>query len=238
MGCLADSFPSFTLFRLYHRWSTAWMGLGRASPSYCCHFGVFGSWWVPPCGRVWGDLVWWSYPHHLCIGSLHGYPVTSSHPAGAELSSYDGGTAVPPQHEPSGLGSVSVTGLRAGPQKLVDKVRSGAYVDMKELLGDNISLLSQLESLNIAQTLPALPGSMKPRLREVSSLASWLYCFLAYAALRCPDKESRDRLVYPRLVIREAQRHGGQRWLAYDRVFRQQAALDPSFQWNVLHPAI
>ena len=44
--------------------------------------------------------------------------------------------------------------------------------------------------------------------------------------------------MYARLVIREAQLHGGQGWLAYDRVFRQQAALDPSFQWNVLHPAI
>ena len=109
---------------------------------------------------------------------------------------------------------------------------------MKELLGDNISLLSQLESLNIAPNLPALPGSMKPRPREVSSLASWLYCFLAYAALQCPDKESRDRLVYARLMIREAQCHGGQGWLAYDSFFRQQAALDPSFQWNVLHPAI
>ena len=118
------------------------------------------------------------------------------------------------------------------PQKLVDKVCSGAYVDMKELLGDNILLLSQLESLNIA---PTLPGSKKPRLREVSSLASWVYCFLAYAALRCPDKESRYRLVYARLMIREAQHHGGQGWLTYDS---QQAALDPSFQWNVLHPAI
>ena len=144
----------------------------------------------------------------------------------------------PPNMNPAGLGVCLSPGSEPVPQKLVDKVLSGAYVDMKELLGDNISLLSQLESLNIAQTLPALPGSMKPRLREVSSLASWLYCFLAYAALRCPDKESRDRLVYARLVIREAQRHGGQGWLAYDRVFRQQAALDPSFQWNVLHPAI
>ena len=44
--------------------------------------------------------------------------------------------------------------------------------------------------------------------------------------------------MYALLMIREAQRHGGQGWLVYDRVFRQQAALDPSFQWNVLHPAI
>ena len=74
--------------------------------------------------------------------------------------------------------------------------------------------------------------------REVSSLASWLYCLLAYMALRWPDKGTRDRLVYACLIIREAQCHGGQGWLAYDRVFRQHAALDPSIQWNVLHPAI
>ena len=60
----------------------------------------------------------------------------------------------------AGLGVCLSPGSEPVPQKLVDKVCSGAYVDMKELLGDNISLLRQLESLNIAQTLPALPGSI------------------------------------------------------------------------------
>ena len=87
-------------------------------------------------------------------------------------------------------------------------------------------MLSQLESLNILATLPALPGSMKPRLREVWHRDST--GFFTYVALRCPDKETRDRLVYARLMIKEAQRHGGQGWLAYDRVFCQQAALDPT----------
>ena len=129
-------------------------------------------------------------------------------------------------------------GTEQFPQKLVAKVQSGAYVDMKEFLGDNLSLLRQLESLNITTTLSALPGVMKPRLREVTTLATWLYCFLAYAALRCPDQESRDRMAYARLIIREAQRHGGQGWLAYDKGFRLQAALDPSLRWNVLEPHI
>ena len=82
-------------------------------------------------------------------------------------------------------------------------------------------------------TLLALPGAAKPRLRGVSSLASWLYCFLAYTALQCPDKESKDRLMYACLIIGEAQRHGEQGWLAYDRIFLQQAALDPSLQWHL-----
>ena len=139
---------------------------------------------------------------------------------------------------PASSGVCLSPGLEPVPQKLADRVCSGAYAEMRDLLGDNISLLRELESVNIATTLPALPGTMKPRFREVSSLASWLYCFLAYIALRCPDRETRDSLVYAHLIIKEAQRHGGQGWLAYDKVFRQHAALDPSIQWNVLHPAI
>ena len=139
---------------------------------------------------------------------------------------------------PSHTGVCLSPGSEPFPRKLVEKVQSVTYTDMKELLGDNISLLLQLDTMNMTATLPALPGAMKPRLREVTSLASWLYCYLAYAALRCPDQDSRDRLEYARMIIREAQRHGGQGWLQYDRVFRQQAALDTSLRWNALQPAI
>ena len=105
----------------------------------------------------------------------------------------------PPNMNPAGLGVCLSPGSEPVPQKLVDKVCSGAYVNMQELLGDNISLLSQLESLNIAQTLPALPGSMKPRLREVSSLASWLYCF--WPMLHCDAQTKSPEIVWCMLVL-------------------------------------
>ena len=44
-----------------------------------------------------------------------------------------------PNLNPSGLVVCLSPGSEPVPQKLVDKVCSGAYVDMKELLGDNIS---------------------------------------------------------------------------------------------------
>ena len=122
------------------------------------------------------------------------------------------------------------------PHKLVAKVKAGQFVEMRELLSDNISLLHQLDAVNM-QCLP-LPGVLKPRLREVNTLPSWLYCFLAYMAIRSSDPAMRDMLAYARLVIREAQRHGGVGWLDYDRVFRQQAALDGTLQWNTIHPGI
>ena len=95
----------------------------------------------------------------------------------------------------------------------------------------NISQLQQLKAFG-GQAFPSLPGMLKPRLREVSTIPSWIYCFLAYIAIRSSDPYTRDMLAYARLVIRKVQRHGGNAWLTYDKVFRQQAALDHSLQWN------
>lgn len=124
------------------------------------------------------------------------------------------------------------------PSKLVEKVRSAQFVEMRELLSDNIALLQQMDAFTPCCAMPALPGVLRPRLREVTSLPSWLYCFLAYVAMRTPDAETRNMLAYGRLLIREAQRHGGIGWLSYDRVFRQQAAIDHTLQWNTIHPGI
>ena len=66
---------------------------------------------------------------------------------------------------PSGSGTCLSPGSDLCPHKLVEKVQSGIYVEIKELLGDNISLLNELESLNVVTTLPALPGNAKPQLR-------------------------------------------------------------------------
>ena len=123
------------------------------------------------------------------------------------------------------------------PRKLVDRIRSGQYIEMRDLLMDNISLRQQLESLG-GPAQYSLPGIMRPRLRDVGNLPSWMYCFLAYVALRSGDSVTRDMLAYARLVIRESQRHGGNSWLEYDKVFRQQAAIDNSLRWNTLHPGI
>lgn len=124
------------------------------------------------------------------------------------------------------------------PAKLVDRIRSGQFVEMRDLLADNMALLQQLDTLNVPCALPAIPGHLKPHLREITSLPSWMYCFLAYIAILAPDQPTRDRLAYARLIVKEALRHGGTGWMAYDRVFRQQAAIDGSLAWNTLHGGI
>jgi hypothetical protein len=169
--------------------------------------------------------VTWSVPQ-LLASSLAQPPLFAQ--ASSGLNAPSGATPLPYSLSPA---------TEPFPQKLVEKVRSGQFVEMRELLSDNISLLQQLDTVSM-QCLPVLPGVLKPRLREVNTLASWVYCFPAYLAIRSSDQATIDMLAYARLVIREAQRHGGVGWLDYDRVFRQQAALDGAIQWNSIHPGI
>ena len=99
------------------------------------------------------------------------------------------------------------------PQKLVDRACSGQFVNMRDLLTDNVSLLQQLGTFGGNHAFPSLPGMLRPRLREVTCLPSWIYCFLAYIAIRANDNGVRDMLAYAHLMDREVQRHGGSGWL-------------------------
>ena len=123
------------------------------------------------------------------------------------------------------------------PESLVRRIQSGQFVDMRDLLADNIALISQLSSLHGPGALP-LSSVGHTRLREVPSLVSWLYCFIAYVAIRTLDPLTRQMLAYSRLIIREALRHGGSGWVEYDRVFRRQLSINPSLAWNALEPSL
>ena len=178
----------------------------------------------------------------LSTGGQNTTPITtisqqpSDTPGTATSTVLSGANAGLP-HLSSTSGLVLSPATEPFPWKLVDKVNSGQFVEMRELLADNIALLHQLEAMHGYSPLH-LAGVARPRLRDVSSLTTWCYCFLAYIAMRTTDPTTRDQLAYARLIIREALRHGGAGWLDYDRAFRQQAAVDPSLRWNTLLPGL
>ena len=85
------------------------------------------------------------------------------------------------------------------PARAMEKIRSGAYLDFKDLLVDNIALSEQLQELGQAMVLHSpSPGSVK--LRNISDPLTWVFCFL------------------------QSRKHPGGGWLAYDQLFRQQRA--------------
>ena len=88
------------------------------------------------------------------------------------------------------------------PGKLVSKIWAGAFIDMKDMLPDNMALLRQLDNFS------ADKSTSKAKLREIKTLTTWLYCFTAYMAVQTSDPHTRELLTYTHLIIREALRAG------------------------------
>ena len=63
----------------------------------------------------------------------------------------------------------------------------------------------------------------------------WLQCFGTYIAIVSRKQPARvlDLLGYQSLIIQAYQEYCGDRWLGYDRRFRQQAAATPSINWAI-----
>ena len=126
------------------------------------------------------------------------------------------------------------------PAKLVSKIQSLQYIDMKDLLPDNIGLARSLDGLELG-ALPML--ATRPKLRWIPSILSWVSCFAVYVAVL---SESHPHLVqshfaYMCLIIREARRARGDGWVSYDAIFQQKCCLHkitPLTGWNWILPCI
>ena len=78
----------------------------------------------------------------------------------------------------------------------------------------------------------------RPRVREVTTLPSWVCCYLTFLAVGTTDPTTRDQLTYAILLVKEFLKHGGQVWLEYDGLFLQQAAVNTGLPWNVIRPSL
>ena len=104
------------------------------------------------------------------------------------------------------------------PAKLVKRILKGDFVDMAELLKDNI----EAERRRLA-VVEGGTGTPNPR-REISNLLGWLFCYSLFAAIVCkryPEK-AKEMWAYQATIIAESRRCGGNGWHLYDTAFRQQ----------------
>ena len=119
------------------------------------------------------------------------------------------------------------------PTKLVQHICSLEFVEMRDLLPDNIALAKRLEAL------PTCPDIRSTEQREISSLLTWVSCFSTYIAVLAESNLGRvvDLLVYMRIIIREAHKHGGHGWMTYDTVFRRNRHKPPchGMHWTCLY---
>ena len=124
------------------------------------------------------------------------------------------------------------------PAKLVRKILSGEFVDMAELLKDNMEAERRRHSSD-ADVMQGHLGQSSAR-REVPDLMSWLQCFSSYAAVVCskhPEK-MRELWAYQALMISEFRRCGGRGWRLYDTAFRQHAASLESMDFSKINQGL
>ena len=128
-------------------------------------------------------------------------------------------------------------GLPPVTAKLVAKIHWGDFVDMAELMRDNM----ESERRWAEQEGPVGPTyASNRRRREVPDLLSWIQCFGMYASVvtsKTPGKV-KQLLAYQTMIVREARRCGGKGWQAYDSMYRQQAANNPSADWSQLNNSL
>ena len=125
-------------------------------------------------------------------------------------------------------------GLPPVPAKLVEKIRRGEFVDMAELLRDNIEAERRRGSASDIK-------SLAQKRREVPDILSWVQCFGAYACVVASQHPERltQLLAYQTTIIREARRCGGAGWQGYDAMFRQHAANAANpVDWSQLNPSL
>ena len=111
----------------------------------------------------------------------------------------------------------------------MEKILKGQFIDFKELLMDNVALMTQFQELGAGADSAA--GS-RSCLREVFDPVTWVYCYLSFVAVLCPDSRTHELLAYGQIIIQLG------RWLAYNRRFRQQVAAGTPLSWAEINPLL
>ena len=142
---------------------------------------------------------------------------------GAEPEKVDLPAATPKKLEgPAESAFILSEALPVVPAKLVKRIQKAEYVDMAELLKDNME--AERRRMLSDSAFPQSHLTNRPVRREIPDMLSWLQCFSLYAAVvasKYPEK-ARELWAYQATLIGEARRCGGRGWLLYDSAFRQQ----------------
>ena len=122
------------------------------------------------------------------------------------------------------------------PPKLVKKIHALEFMDVADLLTDNLELLRETDGASPSANLT----TSKRRPHQVSNILSWVQCFTTYAAIVMEEhpQKARDLLAYLRLIVREAQTNENEGWREYDVAFRRYAAANPSLPWGQPLPSL
>ena len=158
-------------------------------------------------------------------------PSIASAPLPACPTSFSSST-VPTLQQPFIVGP----GFSPVPYKLVAQITSGKFIDLAELLSDNLRD-------NEAEPQPLLDGrlvltatSKRPK-RSIDDITSWSEAFSIYSLTLASHYPPRwcDLTLHKLLILCTYRQFQGNAWLMYDRGFREHAAAARLTDWSSIN---
>ena len=122
------------------------------------------------------------------------------------------------------------------PHKLVTKITSGLFVDLVDLLPDNLKA-------NESETQTFLEGKLvvalaRKRIVEIQDILTWVEALTIYSIVLCASQPARwaDLPHYKLIIIQTAKKFPGKAWQLYDTAFRKNAAASGLKDWSKMNP--
>lgn len=112
---------------------------------------------------------------------------------------------------------------------LIEKIKSGHYIDFASFLPQNILEYTAWDNKHVSRTVD---GSSAPKVTE---FAEWVQCMMVYISILCQEYPERmtDLLGYVTnvaMLYQECDEKGA--WLRYDEAFRRKASLRRLTTWS------
>ncbi len=148
----------------------------------------------------------------------------------------DGGAlAGPPQPKLMSVG----TGLPALPRRLVDRIRSGEYIDFTELPPAKGKGKTPAQ-MGEGQIVVVQAADLAATRRTIPDLATWIQCFSLYVAVLAPSQPEviPELMAYQAMIAKASQTYRWPSWLVYDQSFRQEKAGTSGQSWARVDPTI
>ena len=116
-------------------------------------------------------------------------------------------------------------GFSPVPYKLVSQIVSGKFVDLAELLSDNLKDAESEPQLLFDGRI-VLTSTNKRQKTKIADITAWSEAFSIFTLILVSHYLSRwrDLTLYKLLILRTYRQFQGNAWLTYDRVFREHAA--------------
>ena len=118
------------------------------------------------------------------------------------------------------------------PEKLVTKIRTGEFIDLADLLAENLKGQETEPQTYLDGKL--LVTSSKKRIQEITDIVTWVEAFTVYSWILCSAHPSRwqDMTQYKLLILKTSRQFPGKAWLHYDIAFRKDAAASGLVDWS------